>query len=373
MSDSEDTGPQNEASPTSQNIPSVVEIPSLKHELSTPEVKSDESIASEAPSKDPEFEMLNPTDFDDGESAPMTKSGDSSLGSFTEVEPPPHSPGVEMTMEHSDMKKLLHEAGRESGESSNETEEHTPITTPPPECLENALDCAETVLQNKDASLNNEKCKNDVLSETNLSENVVPETASETEKSASKDPIRAENNLSATDKKPEKLQSEQGSQDTSDTLSDFSKVSEDTDVTLFSSITYLGSSTVNAPVSDTELKRTMAILRQQSRVAVDIILSVGGSFNGEVKLLDPQNRMVIATYELQKILFCGRGDDESDEQDCFAFNTSHGNSDIFHCHVFRCLESGAVSDAVRCLFCLQLVASTVVIKKQQNFYSLHSN
>jgi hypothetical protein len=283
-------------------------------------------------------------------------------------------------MEHSDMKKLLHEAGRESGESSNETEEHTPITTPPPEvvndkqsqehaeCLENALDCAETVLH---------------LSETNLSENVVPETASETEKSASKDPIRAENNLSATDKKPEKLQSEQGSQDTSDgqpgekvdndTLSDFSKVSEDNDVTLFSSITYLGSSTVNAPVSDTELKRTMAILRQQSRVSVDIILSVGSSFNGEVKLLDPQNRMVIATYELQKILFCGRGDDESDEQDCFAFNTSHGNSDIFHCHVFRCLESGAVSDAVCCLSCLQLVASTVVIKKRQNFYSLPSN
>jgi hypothetical protein len=356
MSDSEDISLQNEANSTPQDTPPALEIPFLKHELSTSEAKSNDSIASEAPSKDPEFEMLNPVDFDDGESAPLTKSGASSLGSFTEVESLPQSPGVEMTMEHSDMKKLLHEAGRESGESSNETEEHTP----PPEDdnesdrqaggLENALDCVETVLANKDVSLNSEKCKNDVLSET---ETKLSKT--DTGFGATKD--RPENDLGVSGGESEKLeQSEPGSDhdlDTSDrkpegnidnnTLSDFSKVSEDNDVTFFSSITYLGSSTVNAPVSDTELKRTMALLKQQSRVAIDIVLSVSASFSGAIKLLDPQNRMVIATYELQKTLFCGRGDDGGGEEDCFAFNTCHGSADVFHCHVFRCLESGAVS------------------------------
>ena len=347
MSNSEDSSPQDSTS--LQNKPRELEIPSVRHtlDLSTSEVKSDDSITSEAPSKDPEFEMLNPVDFDDGEPSPLTKSGASSFGSFIEVDSLPQSPGVEMTMEHSDMRKLLHEAGRESGESSNETEERSP----PPEfdtvkeseeqieVSEENVGCVKTVLNNKDALSDNEKCKDGVLSKP--------------ERNVGDDDLKQKNVLSEKDDET-KLEStdldtsDEKAQDKvePDTLSDFSKVSEDKDATLFSSITYLGSSTVNAPVSDTELKRTMAILKQQSRVAMDIVLSVSGSFDGFVKLLDPQTKTLIATYRLQKILFCGRGDDDGEQEDCFAFNICHGNSDIFHCHVFRCLEKGAVSSSL---------------------------
>lgn len=308
-----------------------MEIPLVKHQhdLSTPEVKSNDSIGSEAPSKDPEFEMLNPGDLDEGESVPLTKSGASSLGSFTEVESLPLSPGVEMTTEHSDMKKLLHEAGRESGESSNDTDEHTTILD-----IENDAEPHE-------------------YKETSFIET---KTKTETEILTSKHAAGSQNDSHDNDGTAEKpKQNKSGSEESnkierrkgekrhSHELSDLSQVSDESNVTLFSSITYLGSSTVNAPVSDTELKRTMSVLKQQSRVTIDIVLSVGASFNGAVKLLDPFSKTVIATYQLQKILFCGRGDDDSNEADCFAFNICHGSQDIFHCHAFRCLENGAVS------------------------------
>ena len=374
MSDSEDASPENKACSESENTSQVLEIPSLKqeHDLSTPEEKINESTASEAPTKEPEFELLNPGDFDDGEPVALTKSGTSSLGSFTEVDSLPQSPGVEVTMEHSDMKKLLHEAGRESGESSNETEGQTPPSETdnegecdkPSEKLENVsgveVDSATNI-----TSLNNENCTDKLLSESNL--NVLSEAVDETEKgfNAAKDDLKPEHERETPDKIQQNEPGSTSAQDAprsndgkpgvdNETLSDFSKVSDDSDVTLFSSITYLGSSTVNAPVSDIELKRTMAILKQQGRVAINIILSVGGSFNGDVKLLDPQNRTVIATYELQKILFCGRGDQDGNEQDCFAFNTCHGKNDVFHCHVFCCLEKDAVSGTLFGVFCLYL-------------------
>jgi hypothetical protein len=347
MSDSEDASPENKAHCESQNVPQVLEIPSSKdeHDLRTPEAKSDDSIASEAPTREPEFEMLNPGDFEDGENAALTKSGTSSLGSFTEVESLPHSPGVEMTMEHSDMTKLLHEAGRESGESSNETEERTP----PPE-FDNGKECDEASvdLEEKDTSLNNEKCNEmqDLQSETLTVTEKEPDVSDENVKPGHELSGDLPEQLEPSSVSTQNVDSTDGGKAAvdSDTLSDFSKVSQDSDATLFSSITYLGSSTVNAPVSDTELKRTMAILKQQSRVAMNIILSVGSSFKAEVKLLDPENRTVIATYQLQKILFCGRGDDDGNEADCFAFNICHSRNDIFLCHVFRCLESAAVSE-----------------------------
>ena len=347
MSNSEDSSPQAELK--------ELEIPSAnqQQDLPTPEVKSDDSIGSEAPSKDPDFEMLNPVDFDEGEPTPMSKSGTSSLGSFTEVDSLPHSPGVEMTMEHSDMRKLLHEAGRESGESSNETEERTP---PPDgdfvkendghiEGSENGS--VETSLDDKDASLN-EKNKDNILPEKHMRDEVSKIGSKTNEESyPSKDNLKQEN-LSAQkhDESELELTDLTGEKVEPDTLSDFSKISEDKNAILFSSITYLGSSSVNAPVSDIELKRTMAILKEQGRVAMDIILYVCGSFDGFVRLLDPQNKTLIASYALQKILFCGRGDDDSGEEDCFAFNICHGSSDIFHCHVFRCLEKGAVSSSL---------------------------
>lgn len=111
----------------------------------------------------------------------------------------------------------------------------------------------------------------------------------------------------------------------------------------FTKVTYLGSSTVDAPVSEIELKRTMTILREQSQVTIDVILIIGSTSEGKIRLVDPETKTDIATYKVQKILFCGRGDADGEEKDCFAFNTVHGEPDIFHCHVFRCLEPEMVS------------------------------
>lgn len=112
---------------------------------------------------------------------------------------------------------------------------------------------------------------------------------------------------------------------------------------LFDGVTYLGSSTVNAPVSEIELKRTMSILREQTEVTIDVLLYVGSTSDGMIRLKDPETQADIATYRIQRILFCGRGDAEGNEKDCFAFNTIHGDSDIFHCHVFRCVDPEKVS------------------------------
>ncbi|PFX29753.1 rab GTPase-activating protein 1-like [Stylophora pistillata] len=106
----------------------------------------------------------------------------------------------------------------------------------------------------------------------------------------------------------------------------------------YDGITYLGSSTVNAPVSEIELKRTMAILREQTEVTIDVLLYVGSTSDKMIRLKDPETQADIATYKIQRILFCGRGDVEGSESDCFAFNTVHGDSEIFHCHVFRCKD-----------------------------------
>lgn len=112
----------------------------------------------------------------------------------------------------------------------------------------------------------------------------------------------------------------------------------DDNAVLFDGITYLGSSTVNAPVSEIELKRTMSVLREQTEVTIDVLLYVGSTSDSMIRLKDPETQADIATYRIQRILFCGRGDAEGNESDCFAFNTVHGDSDIFHCHVFRCLD-----------------------------------
>lgn len=117
----------------------------------------------------------------------------------------------------------------------------------------------------------------------------------------------------------------------------------DDNAILFDGITYLGSSTVNAPVSEIELKRTMSILREQTEVTIDVLLYVGSTSESLIRLKEPGTQADIATYRIQRILFCGRGDAEGKESDCFAFNTVHGDSDIFHCHVFRCEDPEKVN------------------------------
>lgn len=132
----------------------------------------------------------------------------------------------------------------------------------------------------------------------------------------------------------------------------------DDNAILFDGITYLGSSTVNAPVSEIELKRTMSILREQTEVTIDVLLYVGSTSESMIRLKDPETEADIATYRIQRILFCGRGDVEGSEKDCFAFNTVHGDSDIFHCHVFRCEDP----EKVHIIISLYLLTKDVFIR-----------
>jgi len=102
-------------------------------------------------------------------------------------------------------------------------------------------------------------------------------------------------------------------------------------------ITYLGSACVNAPASELELKRTISIMRDNANVSIDVILGVGLTSEGSVKLIDPESRANIASYDAKKIIFWGKADDDNKEKDCVAFNVPHGE-DSFQCHVFKCTE-----------------------------------
>jgi len=108
---------------------------------------------------------------------------------------------------------------------------------------------------------------------------------------------------------------------------------------IFSSVTYLGSAAVNAPRSETEINRNVAILNEQSQMAIPITLSVPNHSEGIVHLLDPAGNCEISSYPIHRILFCAKGPIDSPEAKCFAFTCSHGDNAetaIFQCHVFRC-------------------------------------
>jgi hypothetical protein len=64
------------------------------------------------------------------------------------------------------------------------------------------------------------------------------------------------------------------------------------------------------------------------------------------RLYDAASHIVMARYEIHRILFYARGTAGSTETSCFAFTWSHGDtqeSAIFQCHVFRCDIPEAVS------------------------------
>ncbi|KAG7264465.1 hypothetical protein CRUP_022571 [Coryphaenoides rupestris] len=107
------------------------------------------------------------------------------------------------------------------------------------------------------------------------------------------------------------------------------------DSVVFSQLTYLGCSSVNAPRSEVEALRVMSILRGQCNPPLDVVLAVPGVSEGTVRLLDPHSSTEIANYPIYKILFCVRGHDGTTESDCFAFTESHYNSELFRIHVFR--------------------------------------
>ncbi len=118
----------------------------------------------------------------------------------------------------------------------------------------------------------------------------------------------------------------------------------------FHNVTYLGSAGVNAPVSEIELKRTISIMRDHAAISFSIILAIGLSSDSSVRLIDPTSRTDIATYSTEKIIFWGKADDESKEKDCVAFNVSHGDETVYHCHVFKCAAEDIVSPLFVLLF-----------------------
>jgi hypothetical protein len=109
----------------------------------------------------------------------------------------------------------------------------------------------------------------------------------------------------------------------------------------------LGAAAINAPKSEAEIQRNMAILNEQSsEQGIKVSVSVPCSSQGFVVLYDAVSNSVISRYEIHRILFYARGAIESTEAGCFAFTWSHGDtqeSAIFQCHVFRCDIAEAVS------------------------------
>ncbi|XP_076436762.1 rab GTPase-activating protein 1-like isoform X2 [Babylonia areolata] len=136
------------------------------------------------------------------------------------------------------------------------------------------------------------------------------------------------------------------------------------DCTVFNGVTYLGCAMVNAPRSEVEIYRNMAVLNSQTQSAIPVILSVPSTSEGSVRflkatrpsggcvrLLDPASDSDIASFRIHRILFCARGPPDSAERQCFAFTCSHGDSAenaIFQCHVFRCDLTEAVAKILYC-------------------------
>ncbi|KAL4219350.1 Rab GTPase-activating protein 1 [Mactra antiquata] len=123
------------------------------------------------------------------------------------------------------------------------------------------------------------------------------------------------------------------------------------DCIVFHGVTYLGCATVNAPRSEVEIYRNMAVLNEQSQGDIPIVLSVPATADGTVRLMEPGTDTEISSYKIHRILFCARGPVESNEKRCFAFTFSHGDSAdsaIFQCHVFRCDLPEAVAKILYC-------------------------
>ena len=112
--------------------------------------------------------------------------------------------------------------------------------------------------------------------------------------------------------------------------------------TVYSGITFVGSSTVDAPCSEIELNRVMGILKKQGGEAISVHLSIPSSPKGSIKLFDAENNQQLSVYRIRHVLFCARGKEEG-LRDCLSFTTGYKNADVFHCHVFRCNEEDTVS------------------------------
>ncbi|XP_063875224.1 rab GTPase-activating protein 1-like isoform X3 [Scylla paramamosain] len=119
------------------------------------------------------------------------------------------------------------------------------------------------------------------------------------------------------------------------------------DYTIFNRVTYLGAASINAPRSEGEIQRNMAILNAQAQEqALEVSVSVPSNSEGYVIVYDANNSTEMTRFKIHRILFCARGKADTSEACCFAFTSSHGDTQetaIFQCHVFRCQIPEAVA------------------------------
>ena len=126
----------------------------------------------------------------------------------------------------------------------------------------------------------------------------------------------------------------------------------DQECTIFSGVTYLGAAGINAPKSEKEIHRTMMEMNSSAgTIGLKVSVSIPTKSEGLVVLYDAATNAVVSTYEVQRILFYARGAAGSNDQACFAFTWSHGDTQdtaIFQCHVFRCTIPEAVTQVSTC-------------------------
>ncbi|XP_015775481.1 PREDICTED: rab GTPase-activating protein 1-like [Acropora digitifera] len=286
------------------------------------------SPRSKSVNGDHEFIVLAVHDIesDSGSAVSMSsmdksKSQGSSVSSFADVIIPDMEATLEKGPTEEELKNLVEDAKRDFSHHSSTFEGLNSSGKDTSEV--NSDDTEENVKIDSQESSGSPAKTSPVLSEDQLSSE------------ASVRPVK-QHSLSAGEAETSQETNEESVRNSSGTCVVPSDDESDENAVLFDGVTYLGSSTVNAPVSEIELKRTMSILREQTNVTIDVLLYVGSTADGMIRLMDPSTHADIATYRIQRILFCGRGDAEGSENDCFAFNTVHGHSEIFHCHVFRC-------------------------------------
>ena len=117
---------------------------------------------------------------------------------------------------------------------------------------------------------------------------------------------------------------------------------------LFDNVQYLGSSTVDAPVSETEANRKMTILKTQAKDGIPIVLVVPPNNGGSIVLKDAAADQPLAAFMIRHILFAARGQMDTELDGCFAINVLHKRSGVYHCHVFHCKGPETVSTGYMC-------------------------
>jgi len=186
--------------------------------------------------------------------------------------------------------------------------------------------------------------KSDTITAEKEASSIRTEDKEANAKKASGTPIIPPIQPTDSNTKKETVETEQSQSTSSPTLSASTSLEQYEPASIYRGVIYLGSTTVNAPISEVEANRKIAILKVHSDAAqaIPINLLVPTMSTGRVILKDPEQDQPLAMFQVKTILFCVRGR-APDLLDCFAFNVRHKTSGIFHCHVFQCENPQEVS------------------------------